>query len=82
LIEELELQRPVIAGYDIGSRIAQTIAREHPDVAGALVISPPLPGAGERALSPNAQRKFWYQAFHRLEDPEAIAQAIFDVSST
>jgi pimeloyl-ACP methyl ester carboxylesterase len=67
LIEELGLARPVIAGYDIGSRIAQTLAADRPDLVRALVISPPLPGIGERILSPDGQREFWYQQFHRLE---------------
>ena len=52
LIDELELGRPVIAGYDIGSRIAQAIARDRPDLVRALVIAPPLPGIGERILAP------------------------------
>ena len=51
LIDELGLERPVIAGYDIGSRIAQAIARDTPERVRALVVSPPLPGAGERVLS-------------------------------
>src|ERR1700733_8343791 len=67
LIDELGLHRPVIAGYDIGSRIAQAIARDRPDRVSALVISPPLPGIGDRILAPQAQREFWYQAFHQLE---------------
>ena len=67
LITELGLQRPVLAGYDIGSRIAQAVARERPDLISALVLSPPLPGIGDRILSPGAQREFWYQAFHNLE---------------
>ena len=64
LIDELALGRPVIAGYDIGSRIAQAIARDRPDLVRALVIAPPLPGIGDRILAPQAQREFWYQAFH------------------
>jgi pimeloyl-ACP methyl ester carboxylesterase len=67
LIEELRLTRPVVVGYDIGSRIAQTLAAERPDLVRALVISPPVPGIGSRILSPDAQREFWYQQFHRLE---------------
>jgi pimeloyl-ACP methyl ester carboxylesterase len=67
LIEELGLERPVIAGYDIGSRIAQTLARHRPDLVGALVLSPPLPGIGDRILAPEPQRQFWYQPFHQLE---------------
>ena len=67
LIEELALHRPVLAGYDIGSRIAQAIARDRPDLVRALVIAPPLPGIGDRILQPEAQQEFWYQAFHQLE---------------
>jgi pimeloyl-ACP methyl ester carboxylesterase len=67
LIDELALGRVVIAGYDIGSRIAQAIARDRPDLVRALVIAPPLPGIGDRILAPQAQREFWYQAFHNLE---------------
>jgi pimeloyl-ACP methyl ester carboxylesterase len=67
LIEELGLDRPVLAGYDIGSRIAQAVALSRPDLPRALVVSPPLPGTGERILSPAAQRGFWYQPFHQLE---------------
>ncbi len=66
LIGELALDRPVIAGYDIGSRIAQAIAADRPDLVRALVVAPPLPGIGPRILQPRAQQEFWYQAFHRL----------------
>jgi len=67
LISELGLPHPVIAGYDIGSRIAQAIARGRPGLASALVLSPPLPGIGDRILRPAPQREFWYQAFHGLD---------------
>src|SRR5216683_1752588 len=67
LLDELALGGAVIAGYDIGSRIAQAIARDRPDLVRALVIAPPLPGIGDRILAPRAQREFWYQAFHNLE---------------
>jgi pimeloyl-ACP methyl ester carboxylesterase len=67
LITELGLERPVVAGYDVGSRIAQAIARERPDLVRALVIAPPLPGVGDRILVPQAQREFWYQSFHQLD---------------
>jgi len=66
LIEELGLERPVLAGYDIGSRIAQGIARSRPDLLEGLVVAPPLPGIGKRMFSEQAQAEFWYQAFHRL----------------
>lgn len=66
LIDELDLDRPVLAGYDVGSRVAQAVAQEHPDLVRALVVTPPLPGAGKRVLSATAQREFWYQSFHQL----------------
>jgi pimeloyl-ACP methyl ester carboxylesterase len=44
LIDELGLDAPVIAGYDIGSRIAQTIAHAAADRVRAIVACPPLPG--------------------------------------
>ena len=66
LIDELRLDRPVLVGYDVGSRVAQAVARRRPGGIRALVLSPPLPGVGERVLSPAAQREFWYQAFHQL----------------
>jgi pimeloyl-ACP methyl ester carboxylesterase len=69
LIGELGLGQVVLAGYDIGSRIAQAVARDHPDLVRALVIAPPLPGIGDRILAPQAQREFWYQAFHNLGLP-------------
>ena len=80
LIEELDLAPAVVAGYDVGSRVAQTIARARPDLVRELVISPPLPGAGERVLSESAQGEFWYQSFHQLPladqlidgDPSAV----------
>jgi pimeloyl-ACP methyl ester carboxylesterase len=67
LMAELALGPAVVAGYDIGSRIAQAIARDRPDLVRALVVAPPLPGIGDRILVPPAQREFWYQAFHNLE---------------
>jgi pimeloyl-ACP methyl ester carboxylesterase len=66
LIKELGLSDVVIAGYDVGSRVAQSVARMHPDLVQALVLSPPLPGAGDRVLTAQAQSEFWYQAFHQL----------------
>jgi pimeloyl-ACP methyl ester carboxylesterase len=66
LLDELGLRTPVLAGYDIGSRIAQAVARVAPERVRALVVSPPLPGAGRRVLTAEAQREFWYQPFHTL----------------
>lgn len=67
LLEELDLTQVVLAGYDIGSRIAQVVARASPERVRALVVTPPAPGAGQRMLTPEVQREFWYQSFHRLD---------------
>lgn len=80
LIEELGLERPLIAGYDIGSRIAQAMCQLAPERVLSVVLCPPLPGAGQRVLAADAQREYWYQAFHQLElaaelidgDPRAV----------
>jgi pimeloyl-ACP methyl ester carboxylesterase len=63
LVEELQLDRPVLVGYDVGSRVARALATAHPETIRALVLAPPMPGAGERILRTDA---FWYQPFHRL----------------
>lgn len=74
LIEELGLGPVVLAGYDIGSRIAQVIALERPDLVAALVITPPVPGAGARALSLSAVKELWYQTFNQLDLIEEIVR--------
>ena len=74
LVDELGLDRPVLVGYDIGSRVAQAAARLRPEAVRALVLSPPLPGVGERVLTAEAQREFWYQPFHRL----ALSEELID----
>jgi pimeloyl-ACP methyl ester carboxylesterase len=72
LVAELGLERPVLVGYDIGSRIAQAMVRAAPAEVRGLVLAPPLPGIGERVLSPGAMREFWYQSFHQLALAEQL----------
>ena len=72
LIAELGLERPVLAGYDVGSRVAQAAAIADPPAVRALVLAPPLPGVGRRVLEPDAQSEFWYQSFHRLPLAEEL----------
>ena len=67
LLDELDTGPVVLAGYDIGSRIAQTVAARAPGRVRSLVVTPPLPGAGQRLLAPDVHREFWYQHFHRLD---------------
>jgi pimeloyl-ACP methyl ester carboxylesterase len=74
LMDELGVERAVLAGYDVGSRAAQAVAREHPDRVTALVVTPPVPGVGRRVLDPAVQREFWYQPFHQL----ALAEELMD----
>ena len=69
LIEELGLERPVLVGYDVGNRVARTIALAQPHAVTAMVLSPPLPGIGERILR---SEEFWYQPFHKLSLAEQL----------
>jgi pimeloyl-ACP methyl ester carboxylesterase len=55
----------VIAGYDIGSRIAQAALRRDPTRFDGAVLTPAYPGIGDRAASPDLAPVFWYQHFHR-----------------
>jgi pimeloyl-ACP methyl ester carboxylesterase len=71
LIEELALEPPVLFGYDVGSRIARTLVTTRPEAIRALVLAPPMPGAGERILRSD---EFWYQPFHRL----ALSEQLLD----
>jgi len=72
LITDLGLDRPVVFGYDVGSRVAQALARDRPELVRALVITPPVPGVGTRIFAPDPMREFWYQSFHRLRLPEEL----------
>ncbi len=74
LIDELGLGPVVVGGYDIGSRTAQTLAHARPDLVAALVLSPPLPGAGERILDPDVAQELWYYGFHR----SGLAERLLD----
>ncbi len=82
LLDELGLGPVVLAGYDIGSRIAQVIARSSAERVRALVVTPPLPGAGQRLLTPDVHREFWYQSFHRLELSERLLDGDRDAVRT
>jgi len=72
LLDELEIQRAVFGGYDVGSRVLQALARAAPDRVAGLMMTPPQPGAGQRLLAPSVQREFWYQTFHRIDLAEAL----------
>ena len=78
LLEELGLDSAIVAGYDVGSRVAQALARDRPARVHALVLAPPLPGVGQRILTPDAMREFWYQPFHRLDLAERLIDGDHD----
>jgi pimeloyl-ACP methyl ester carboxylesterase len=65
LLDELDVDRVVVGGYDVGSRVAQALAHRYPHRIRGLALSPPLPGVGRRILEPSAQPEYWYQAFHQ-----------------
>lgn len=67
LMDELGLKNAVVCGYDVGSFISQTIASMRPDLVKALVVSPPLPGAGDRVLNLKEAMEFWYTSLHNLD---------------
>ncbi len=72
LMDELDVKDAVVCGYDVGSFVAQTVARMRPDLVRALVVSPPLPGAGKRVLELTPVKEFWYTSFHQLKLSEEL----------
>jgi pimeloyl-ACP methyl ester carboxylesterase len=52
LIDELGLDRPIVGGHDIGSRVAVAVARQRPDLVRALVLTPPLAGMASGSSVP------------------------------
>ncbi|ROR64880.1 alpha/beta fold hydrolase [Agrococcus jenensis] len=55
----------LVAGYDIGSRIAQAMLRMDPARFVGAVLTPGYPGIGTRAAAGDLAPRFWYQHFHR-----------------
>ena len=39
VIDALELDKPIIAGYSMGSIVAQRVWRQHPDVVGGIILA-------------------------------------------
>jgi len=68
LLDGLGISRVVVAAYDIGATVAQTLALRRPERIRALALfNPAYPGIGERRFDPSVQREFWYQHFHALD---------------
>lgn len=56
----------VVAGYDVGSRVAQAMARMAPERINGLVATPAFPAMLRFATAPALAAVYWYQHFHRL----------------
>jgi pimeloyl-ACP methyl ester carboxylesterase len=72
-VEALNLQQMTVVGYDVGSRVAQTLARSVPKrIRGLVLCNPSYPGIGDRRLEYAAQSQFWYQHFHNTSVADAV----------
>ncbi len=66
LADTLGLARFGIVSHDVGSFVAQTIARRAPDrVAGLFFFNCAYPGIGARWVAPRHLVETWYQQFHQ-----------------
>ncbi len=73
LLDHLQLPSAVVVGYDVGSRVAQVLARRAPERVRALVLfAPSYPGFGARRFEPAAQAEFWYQHFHNIPQADRL----------
>jgi pimeloyl-ACP methyl ester carboxylesterase len=73
LLDHLEVERAVVAGHDIGSAVAQGLARSHPERVAALALFDPThPGIGDRRNTPSMQPELWYQHFHLLSRADRL----------
>jgi pimeloyl-ACP methyl ester carboxylesterase len=73
LLDQLHLEKVLLVGYDVGSRVAQTVAQMEPSRVQGLALSAPVyPGFGTRPLEPAAQRERWYQHFHTLAQADRL----------
>jgi len=69
LIRSFGVERAHVVGHDWGGAVAWTLALEHPEVLGRLVVmNCPHPAAMARALrtNPRQMRRSWYVLFFQL----------------
>jgi pimeloyl-ACP methyl ester carboxylesterase len=81
LAQKLKLERPYVAGHDIGGMVAYAYARLHPDyLRGVLVLECPIPGV-EPWEKIKAEPLLWHINFQETPDlPEQLVagrQAIY-----
>jgi pimeloyl-ACP methyl ester carboxylesterase len=71
LLDALEIERAIVAGFDWGARTADIVAALWPERCNGLVsVSGYLIGsheAGKRALPPEAEHQWWYQYYFATE---------------
>jgi pimeloyl-ACP methyl ester carboxylesterase len=73
LLDHLGIARVVVAGHDVGSVVAQMLARTVPERVGALALfNPVYPGIGMRRFEPEVHGEFWYQYFHHQPWADAL----------
>ncbi len=73
LLDQLQLEKVLLVGYDVGSRVAQTVAQMEPSRVRGLALSAPVyPGFGTRPLEPAAQQERWYQHFHTIAQADRL----------
>ena len=73
LLDQLQLEAVLLVGYDVGSRVAQTVAQMAPGRVRGLALSAPVyPGFGTRPLEPAAQKERWYQHFHTIPQADQL----------
>jgi len=71
LLDALEIERAIVAGFDWGARTADIVASLWPERCNGLVsVSGYLIGsreAGKRPLPPEAEQQWWYQYYFAIE---------------
>jgi len=66
LLDHLDIEKAVIVSHDVGSSIAQAVARAHPErVRGLFFFNILYPGVSERLAGPEWLPETWYQGFHQ-----------------
>jgi pimeloyl-ACP methyl ester carboxylesterase len=73
LAQQLRLERPYIAGHDIGGMVAYAFARRYPThVRGVMILDVPLPGL-EPWEEVKANPVLWHVGFHQTPNvPEKL----------
>ncbi|KFC69260.1 putative hydrolase or acyltransferase of alpha/beta superfamily protein [Bosea sp. LC85] len=66
LADALGLRRFGLVAHDVGSYVAQQVARLSPDrLSGLFFFNCPYPGIGRRWVDPEQVQEIWYQSFNQ-----------------